>query len=1151
MKIETLQTKVNLLKNSENSNHGAINNEADAPLISLTTENNDKPTVEESPALPMPSEVTALNNKIEKMEQLLNKYKESLKIAKDKNSQMTLELQTLSNEIENKNKQILDLKIAEEHLSDASKKIKDLNDSNEELQNRINSFDFSKTKEISTLEMDLQKANEENTELRSKIEVFTKREEENAISLAENKLSIHKELESKEAEIKSLKDALSVSKQEVLSLKIVVDDYKTSVIALEEDKTRLGNDSAELANTRVKIDEMNSQLQEISKRCQYLEQLKAKADEEHNCLQLQIKQETAEKLAMIDRNMYLETRNTQLCDENTKKSAQITKLEGELLVVFNDKTDASAKDEAEVTDILRELNMWKEKCEKLESEIQEEREELVKLQTEIEKLLVNHELIQSQNLEFRSTIANVTRNYEKLQETSEQRKTKVACVVKTILQEISELRNTISLTSNETLSCLNTNKEYLNSFVRSVDELIRSSVQSEQNVLDLSNKLFKITKDYEEIQKELTASHAAHSEILAEKTALELELTKLNQNLATEEIVLKDKITNDYKLVLESLQLAKNENKILHEKILIAENETENLQSSLMSMDLDKKELNEVIFRLKDQLKLVTDDFENVTRKYEDSVSTVKSLTESIEQLKKEKSESYQDIQELLETEKSEHSIKTAQLNKLSIENKELKEKVASMDDKNMELTNEKEISSKKVIELEDMVRKSGQSVIIEKEQFENEKKSLSDAIKAAEINHAKIMSELNYQKQQNLAAEENISRLNAEVINKSGDCDKKLTQINELEGKILLLSEENINLKSAATTFNLNVEKLETEINEIKNSHAEIELEKNRLNDIIEKLESQGSERNSIVVSKVTQTEQESAHSVNAIETPTMFENKWVLENKETAMVNTAPLNLKTNAQEDIIEQYTTMKINYESLKDDNRRLNSDVEGLQSYLSKISKENSLLNDKLREVIASEHSMDNYQVSNELKLQLESDKEKINDLMRENSLLIEENLELKDQINSQSYAKLPEMTQDINNKNENIKEKYDGLLQTSSDLKKRYMDLEQIHNSSCSNIVNLQEKNEKLKRSNEKLERRLDEALVSLRHLHSLSENTELEYLKNILYEYLTGTGTHSLTLAKVLAAIVKFDDMQTQLVLQKEKERQGFVSTYLLRNNK
>ncbi|GIY37648.1 hypothetical protein CEXT_206441 [Caerostris extrusa] len=52
----------------------------------------------------------------------------------------------------------------------------------------------------------------------------------------------------------------------------------------------------------------------------------------------------------------------------------------------------------------------------------------------------------------------------------------------------------------------------------------------------------------------------------------------------------------------------------------------------------------------------------------------------------------------------------------------------------------------------------------------------------------------------------------------------------------------------------------------------------------------------------------------------------------------------------------------------------------------------------------------------------------------------------------------------------------------------------------------------------------------------SIPEPTEFEYLKNIIYEYMMGK--EPVTLAKVIAAVLRFSDLQTQQVIRREEAR-------------
>lgn len=62
---------------------------------------------------------------------------------------------------------------------------------------------------MSALTQDLTAAQQEVGKLVEELDTLHKREEDAALSLAENKMAIHRELEAKEEQIKSLRDSLA------------------------------------------------------------------------------------------------------------------------------------------------------------------------------------------------------------------------------------------------------------------------------------------------------------------------------------------------------------------------------------------------------------------------------------------------------------------------------------------------------------------------------------------------------------------------------------------------------------------------------------------------------------------------------------------------------------------------------------------------------------------------------------------------------------------------------------------------------------------------------------------------------------------------------------------------------------------------------
>ncbi|XP_053601666.1 golgin subfamily A member 4-like [Plodia interpunctella] len=1123
MKIEALNTQITLLQDSKDESNkeqivtiddtNSNGSEQVAQLINLALDNEVKQVCEQAPNV----ELITLNNKIEKMEQLLTKYKESLKTTKEKNTQMAMELQKMTIELSSKNQEIEVLKATSAQLIEAKQQIHELNITNEELQNKINTYDFSKTKETSTLELDLQRAQEEIDELSRKIYIFTKREEENAISLAENKLSIHKELESKETEIKKLKDHLSAANTELQSINIIVTDYKTKLASLEEEKTKLTDNIKELATAKTKIKDLETQMQSLTQQLLIIEQSKVKCDEEYKCLQLQMKQETAEKLAMVDRNVYLENRNVQLTDEITRKGSQISKLEHEIQI-FKTEKDNDLAEISEKGQILDEVQVWKAKYTNLESEIQEEREELVKLQSEIEKLLRNHELIQNQNSDLNVVVADLKSENIILRQ-------KLA-LAKPALSELSNelkvLKNLILEVSSESKSL---QTEMYHKIIPELLKKINFIIAFSKSHEEINLKYQNLVKDYsllqDNLQKVLSKQDITNKNLLTlqiENDDLKGQIDQykeIERNYVSSQNELKENI-NRQEIITKELHMLQEQNKSLIYRMQeydTLQNNYEILQKELQEMREKQNELQKEYNEMQkenERLNYCLEELENLQTEYK---KTQKKLSEV--------SSNHNASKEKLQFLQKEYDYKEEALNKISNDYERVK--------------NELELTQKQIKNLEEQLQKYEAEFNVIKDSQEQDAKKL---------NESKEMTN-------------NIRQ----------ECAEKEMRIADLVKKLEAIMQENISLKNQSESIKMNAIHLESEIEEVRKMHSVMESEKDRLNIIIKQLEI--NQQSAQTENKEVQVESVSSHNApknfsnemeSLIHNIDSLTSKNAEHEKEIASLKEINSQLSSNVfqnqkiedknVENNTEMYQTLNEECEHLRSENKRLKSDIEGLQIYLTKISKENGELNDRLRELIASSVNLPDKNEINvasptELEKEINLEKLKIDDLLRENSLLIEENLELKDQIQSQNYAKT-DSTMPIHNNNElestNIKEKYDDLLNKKLKLEERVRDLEQINKSVNGNVQQIQDGNQKLRLANEKLERRLDEALVSLRHLHSLQENTELEYLRNILYEYLTGTGMHSITLAKVLAAVVKFDEKQTQAVLQKEKERQGVL---------
>lgn len=188
--INTLNTKVRLLQAGGSALENSVSEEADVQeenskenLIDLSNESsNDGNSA-------LLAENAQLNDRMKKLESLVLRYKESLKRNKDKFTEVMKEKNTLESE-------------------------------HEALKNIT-------AERISTMKSELNAAQAEVAGLTKQVDVLHKREEESAISLAENKLSVHRELEEKEEQIKQLRIDLKHIMEEKESLNEAVARYKS------------------------------------------------------------------------------------------------------------------------------------------------------------------------------------------------------------------------------------------------------------------------------------------------------------------------------------------------------------------------------------------------------------------------------------------------------------------------------------------------------------------------------------------------------------------------------------------------------------------------------------------------------------------------------------------------------------------------------------------------------------------------------------------------------------------------------------------------------------------------------------------------------------------------------------------------------------
>ncbi|KAF7269496.1 hypothetical protein GWI33_017491 [Rhynchophorus ferrugineus] len=224
------------------------------------------------------------------------------------------------------------------------------------------------------------------------------------------------------------------------------------------------------------------------------------------------------------------------------------------------------------------------------------------------------------------------------------------------------------------------------------------------------------------------------------------------------------------------------------------------------------------------------------------------------------------------------------------------------------------------------------------------------------------------------------------------------------------------------------------------------------------------------------------------------------------------------------IKKEFYELKEKCDNLFIENRNIKLEYEKLQEQCDNFSKVKKDLNDQLEELKSHYNEL----LNEKQLLQDEVQELKISPLNFNSSNSRLDNLNLIKQetvlnaIPHGSGADTEVLQREINNLN-------DKLVQ--------YKSLDVTNQSSIEFYEN---ELQKMKNKNEKLNRKLDETLVTLNHCAELSSSTEIEYLRNVLYNYMLGK--ESLVLARVIAAVCKFDSNQTEAVLQKEQQKQTLL---------
>ncbi|XP_018404417.1 PREDICTED: golgin subfamily A member 4-like isoform X2 [Cyphomyrmex costatus] len=550
--INTLNTKIKLLQATGPILDNSVLEEVQPKesskvnLIDLANESSN----DENNALSV--ENTQLKDKLKKLESLVLKYKESLKRNKEKFLEVMKEKNTLEND-------------------------------HEALKN-------STAERISVTEDELSAARIEIEKLTEEIDTLHKREEESAISLAENKLSVHRELEEKEEQIKQLRIDLKHVTEDKESLNEAAARYKAELNELKSLHTDSNIADKNTIASKEKIEAINAPMQQVGikhrEEVDHSEKIKTEDENKLDEVTVRLKEKEVELQELQDKLDEMEKQNieykciresihSELVAWKTTYSDLREEYQAHRIVTEEKQKDADStieKLQATVQSVDKELENMRnalidrdQVCENYNKKVQqytdmaeeakkkltEQKAEIKSLNDKLEELSGLQEELENKKIEL-SALQN---EFELCKSTIDDFKNKVqanSSVINLLKKERSDLINRLIYYNDCThrlkqdyMDVKNiVEEEFLNQKTKILDmseTLVASFAKlEEENVTMRSemNELRSKIKDQEQLTLKEADLQSEFAQVTNHKSALEAELRKSNERL--EEMTLKN-----------------------------------------------------------------------------------------------------------------------------------------------------------------------------------------------------------------------------------------------------------------------------------------------------------------------------------------------------------------------------------------------------------------------------------------------------------------------------------------------------------------------------------------------------------------------------------------------------------------------------------
>ncbi|KAK4877808.1 hypothetical protein RN001_010314 [Aquatica leii] len=619
-------------------------------------------------------------------------------------------------------------------------------------------------------------------------------------------------------------------------------------------------------------------------------------------------------------------------------------------------------------------------------------------------------------------------------------------------------------------------------------------LQKEDDVKDLSAKVNEVNVSLQNQKDKYQELETNHLELINEN--------RENMN-RLKEVEVKAKLEEELRSKLDDLQ-----HKYLRLEIELGDVKTLNAQLEVENVDL-KTQISELI---------VDRDKERVH--FTELEERVRKLTESNDKLREDNDELVKTkltLQKKLKDQKTKFHSEIQGLNTEILAFKEENVLIQSHIDEYNEKLNEYEASStQKSVQLDELVQQNEhmqqtlQNKIVQLSEKEHELVSANQEVQRLITENDNLRDQLRlvdcgYQEKiitlEQYEAEYKSERIkfveeNAQLITSNEHLQTQISNLKAIENEHAKLGKENRELEEQVVGY-------KSKLGELQNNYELLRKEMDTLSRINSDLEKKSDENNERYT-KQEEVHQQTLENYNrSIEEVTKLEhcNNNLTKDNETLMKDIDELKHK-------LENFTELQQSDENLEAKNKKL---ITRLATYEEKIEG----------------YEKDNYQLQNQVR-ELEH---QYTELGHERQLLQDEIQELK--------------ISPLNANNNSTDDDTVGTLRTEHEkeinhLNEKIVQYKSLDLTNRTSIQFYENELQKLKNKNEKLNRKLDETLVTLNHCTELTTSTETEYLRNVLYNYMLGK--EGLVLARVIAAVCKFDDSQTEAILQREQQKQTLL---------